>query len=63
MEKGVEQDVRNFDEDEGMPLEAGEQTQASNHLKLRGSRAQVVSVEAKGGGETLSGRASRDERK
>ena len=35
-QKGVEQDVRNFDEDEGRPLEVGEQTLASNHLKLRG---------------------------
>jgi hypothetical protein len=41
--------VRNFDEDEGRPLGVGEQLLASNHLKLRGSRAQVVSVEAKGG--------------
>ncbi|MGH7383480.1 MAG: hypothetical protein ACREKR_14870, partial [Candidatus Methylomirabilales bacterium] len=31
------------------PLEAGVQAQVSNHLKLRGSRARVVSVEEKAG--------------
>jgi hypothetical protein len=36
-----------FIEDEGWPLEVGLQEQASNHLKLRGSRARVVSVEEK----------------
>jgi len=36
-----------FIEDEGGPLEVGLQEQASNHLKLRGSRARVVSVEEK----------------
>ena len=41
--------ARCFIEDEGGPLEAGVQTQASNHLKPRWSRAIVVSVEAKGG--------------
>jgi hypothetical protein len=61
--KGVEQGVRNFVEDEGRPLEVGAQAQASNHLKLRGSRARVVSVEVKRRSATLSGRASRDERK
>jgi hypothetical protein len=30
--------------DEGGPLEAGVQAQASNHLELRGSKARVVSV-------------------
>src|SRR5438445_6772273 len=35
--------------DEGWPLEAGSQVQASNHCKLRSSRAMVVSVAAKGG--------------
>ena len=39
--------MRNFVEDEGRPLEVGVQAQASNHLKLRGSRARVVSVEVK----------------
>ena len=33
--------------DEGGPLGAGIQVQASNHLELRGSKAQVVSVEEK----------------
>jgi predicted amino acid dehydrogenase len=33
--------------DEGWPLEVGLQEQASNHLKLRGSRVRVVSVEEK----------------
>jgi hypothetical protein len=33
--------------DEGRPLEAGLQEQASNHLELRGSRVRVVSVEEK----------------
>ena len=35
--------------DEGGPLEAGSQVQASNHCKLRPLRAIVVSVAAKGG--------------
>ena len=61
--KGAEQGVRNFVEDEGRPLEVGVQAQASNHLKLRGSRARVVSVEVKRRSATLSGRVSRDERK
>ncbi len=39
--------MRNFVEDEGRPLEVGVQVRASNHLKLRGSRARVVSVEGK----------------
>jgi hypothetical protein len=33
--------------DEGGPLEVGLQGQASNHLKLRWSKARVVSVEEK----------------
>ena len=36
-----------FIEDEGRPLEVGLQELASNHLKLRGSRVHVVSVEEK----------------
>jgi hypothetical protein len=40
---------RCFTKDEGGPLEAGLQEQASNRLKLRGLRALVVSVEGKGG--------------
>ncbi len=35
--------------DEGRPLEAGSQVQASNHCKLRSSRAMVVSVAGNGG--------------
>ena len=40
---------RCFTEDEGRPLEVGLQEQASNRLKLRWSRAIVVSVDGKGG--------------
>ena len=36
-----------FIEDEGRPLGVGLQELASNHLKLRGSRVHVVSVEEK----------------
>jgi len=36
-----------FIEDEGWPLEVGLQELTSNHLKLRGSRVRVVSVEEK----------------
>jgi hypothetical protein len=35
--------------DEGRPLDAGGQAQASNHCKLLSSKAMVVSVAAKGG--------------
>jgi putative transposase len=35
--------------DEGGPLDAGSQVQASNHCKLLSSKAMVVSVAAKGG--------------
>src|SRR5258708_9369303 len=35
--------------DEGRPLEAGDQAQASNHCELLPSRAVVVSVAGKGG--------------
>ena len=38
---------RSRSEDEGGPLGAGLQEQASNHLKLLWSKAMVVSVEAK----------------
>jgi len=40
---------RCFTRDEGRPLEVGLQEQASNRLKLRRSRAVVVSVDGKGG--------------
>ena len=39
--------MRNCTEDEGGPLGAGLQEQASNHLKLLWSKALVVSVEEK----------------
>src|SRR5436309_7734106 len=35
--------------DEGRPLDAGDQAQASNHCKLLSSKAMVVSIAAKGG--------------
>jgi hypothetical protein len=41
--------MRNYAEDEGRPLEVGRQGQASNHRKLRRSRAVVVSVAEKAG--------------
>ena len=50
--------------DEGWPLEVGSQVQASNHCKLRSSRAMVVSVAAKGGTrsrQVRSGEASASE--
>ena len=43
------EEVRCCTGDEGRPLEAGSQVQASNHCKLRASRATVVNVAAKGG--------------
>ncbi len=39
--------MRNYAEDEGRPLEAGCQEQASNHRKLHRSKALVVSVAEK----------------
>ncbi len=39
--------------DEGGPLGAGVQAQASNHRKLRGSRARVVSVAEKAGQDSV----------
>ena len=44
-------------------LEAGLQEQASNHLKLHGLRAIVVSVKAKDRAKTLSGKVQGGERK
>jgi hypothetical protein len=43
----VEIAPRGCTEDEGRPLEAGLQEQASNHLKLLWSKARVVSVKEK----------------
>ena len=39
--------VRNCTRDEGRPLEAAVQAEASNHLKLLWSKAMVVSVKEK----------------
>jgi hypothetical protein len=50
--------------DEGRPLDAGGQAQASNHCKLLSSKAMVVSVAAKGGTrsrQVRSGEASASE--
>jgi len=55
--------VRNCTKDEGGPLRAGLQEQASNHLKLLWSKALVVSVEGKGMAKTVSGEDQGDERK
>ena len=45
----TETEARNYAKDEGRPLEAGRQGQASNHRKLHRSRAVVVSVAEKAG--------------
>jgi len=50
-------------EDEGRPLGAGLQEQASNHLKLLWSKAMVVSVGEKSRPKTAAGMTQRDERK
>jgi hypothetical protein len=50
-------------EDEGGPLGAGLQEQASNHLKLLWPKAMVVSVEEKSRLKIVAGRTQRDERK
>jgi hypothetical protein len=55
--------VRNCTKDEGGPLGAGLQEQASNHLKLLWSKALVVSVEEKAWQKTVSGEDQGDERK
>ena len=56
--------VWNCTRDEGGPLGAGSQVQASNHCKLLSSKAMVVSVAAKGGTtshQVWSGEASASE--
>jgi hypothetical protein len=55
--------ARNCTRDEGGPLEAGSQVQASNHCKLLSSKAMVVSVA--GHVETMipAGEVERGERK
>ena len=55
--------VRNCTKDEGRPLGAGLQEQASNHLKLLWSKARVVSVEEKSRPKTAAGMTQGDERK
>ncbi len=54
---------RSCAEDEGGPLGAGLQEQASNHLKLLWSKAMVVSVEEKAWQKTVSDVDQGDERK
>ena len=55
--------MRNCTEDEGRPLGAGLQEQASNRLKLLWSKAMVVSVKEKAWQKTVSGMDQGDERK
>jgi len=55
--------VRNCAEDEGGPLGAGLQEQASNHLKLLWSKAMVVSVEEKSRQRIVAGVDQGDEYK
>ena len=55
--------MRNCTEDEGRPLGAGLQEQASNHLKLLWPKVMVVSVEEKAWQKTVSGEDQGDERK
>ena len=55
--------VRNCTRDEGGPLGVGLQEQAPNHLKLRWSRARVVSVKEKSRPKIAAGMGQGDERK
>ncbi len=55
--------TRSLAEDEGRPLGAGLQEQASNHLKLLWPKAMVVSVGEKSRLKTAAGMTQRDERK
>jgi len=55
--------VRNCAKDEGGPLGAGLQEQASNHLKLLWSKAMVVSVEEKSRQRIVAGVDQGDEYK
>ena len=55
--------MRNCTKDEGGPLGAGLQEQASNHLKLLWPKAMVVSLEEKAWQKTVSGEDQGDERK
>ena len=54
---------RCYGKDEGRPLEAAFQEEASNRPQLLRLRGVVVSVGGKGVAETRSGRAQGDERK
>ncbi len=53
--------MRNCARDEGNPLEAGFQEEASNHLKLRRLNAGVVSVKEKSRLRIVAGMDQRDE--
>ena len=53
--------MRNCAKDEGGPLGAGLQEQASNHLKLLWSKAMVVSVEEKSRQRIVAGVDQGDE--
>ena len=55
--------MRNCAGDEGRPLGAGLQEQASNHLKLLWSKAMVVSVEEKSRQRIVAGVDQGDEYK
>ena len=55
--------MRNCTKDEGRPLGAGLQEQASNHLKLLWSKAMVVSVEEKSRQRIVAGVDQGDEYK
>jgi hypothetical protein len=58
-----EKEVWSCTGDEGRPLEAGIQVQASNHCKLLSLRAMVVSVAGKVGTKIPAGKVRRGERK
>jgi hypothetical protein len=53
--------MRNCARDEGRPLGAGLQEQASNHLELRWSRARVASVKEKSWQRIMAGVGQGDE--
>ena len=62
-EHRVSTTVRNCTRDEGGPLEAGSQVQASNHCKLLSLKAMVVSVAGNVGTMIPTGVVERGERK
>ena len=55
--------MRNCTEDEGGPFGVGLQEQISNHLKLQGLRALVVSVKEKSRHRIVAGEGQGDEYK